>query len=339
MPGISPTADGFRAAFRRPSLTLAEMAWRWSVGGAAVAIFFFGLYEYLGSLPVSETELLLLRTNQPYLVARAIGHILQGSLNRVVAAGLFAVLMLILLWMIVGALGRIATVRSLLAYFRSGSVRAPANASQNGQMNATGSNLTALVRLNFLRVAVVVGVLFGILGAVILSGFMPDSLPGFAFLLFVFLATVVCFCGWMLNWFLSLAQMLAVRDGTDALGSMSEAVSFCRERFGAVLAVSTWTGLAHLVVFVAATTVASLPLGMAGILPWRAVACAVAFISLVYFALSDWLYMARLAGYVRIGEMPEPAPIPIPPAPIISAPPQTAVDRDELILSDVPLPS
>ena len=26
---ISPTFEGFRAAFRRPSFTLAEMAWRW----------------------------------------------------------------------------------------------------------------------------------------------------------------------------------------------------------------------------------------------------------------------------------------------------------------------
>ena len=28
----SPTIEGFRAAFRRPSLTFAEMAWRWTVG-------------------------------------------------------------------------------------------------------------------------------------------------------------------------------------------------------------------------------------------------------------------------------------------------------------------
>jgi hypothetical protein len=47
----------------------------------------------------------------------------------------------------------------------------------------------------------------------------------------------------------------------------------------------------------------------------------------------DWLYVARLAGYDYIAEMPEalakPAPLPAPP-------PQTAIDRDEPILSDLP---
>ena len=33
---ISPTVEGFRTAFRRPSLTLAEIMWRW-VGGATAA--------------------------------------------------------------------------------------------------------------------------------------------------------------------------------------------------------------------------------------------------------------------------------------------------------------
>ena len=63
-------------------------------------------------------------------------------------------------------------------------------------------------------------------------------------------------------------------------------------------------------------------------------------VALIYFAIADWLYMARLAGYVCIAEVPDallkPAvPAPIPPAPTI----QTTMDRDELILSDVPSPA
>jgi hypothetical protein len=65
---ISATAEGFRAAFRRPSLTLAEIMWRWSTGATASALFLFGLFEYLNTLPVTNGELLFLRTRQPYLV-------------------------------------------------------------------------------------------------------------------------------------------------------------------------------------------------------------------------------------------------------------------------------
>jgi len=67
-------------------------------------------------------------------------------------------------------------------------------------------------------------------------------------------------------------------------------------------------------------------------------------LTLVYFALADWLYMARLAGYVCIAEMPEALltalpPVPAPPSttPLAPGPPiEAAVDRNEVILSDVP---
>ncbi len=68
---------------------------------------------------------------------------------------------------------------------------------------------------------------------------------------------------------------------------------------------STWTGLAHIVVFVIASTVASMLLGVLGLLPWRLVALVVLAVTLSYFAVADWLYMARLAGYIFIAEMPE----------------------------------
>src|SRR5882672_9908033 len=117
MPRISPTAEGFRAAFRRPSLTLAEITWRWAVGATASALFLFGLIEYLRTLPVNNAELLFLRTRQPVLIGQAIAHILRGSLERAVLAAMLAAIALTCLWMIAAALGRIATVRALLDYF------------------------------------------------------------------------------------------------------------------------------------------------------------------------------------------------------------------------------
>src|SRR5580704_11315997 len=103
MPRISPTLEGFRAAFRRPSLTLAEITWRWAVGGTGAALFLFALFEYLDTLPVTDRELLFLKTRNPYLMAEAIAHILRGGLNRALLAGLIATLLLAGLWMVAGA--------------------------------------------------------------------------------------------------------------------------------------------------------------------------------------------------------------------------------------------
>src|ERR1700733_11768660 len=338
---ISPTAEGFRTAFRRPSLALAEIMWRWIVGATVTALFVFGLFEYLDTLPVTNGELLFLRTRHPYLVGEAIAHILRGSLNRAVMASLLAALTLVVLWIIVASLGRIATVRAVLDYFRR---------DVAGNVSTTDSHennpLPALFRLNFLRVALVVAALFGFQGAAILAGFAsPDAhpQPGLAFSLFLPLAGLICWLWWAFNWLVSFAGIFAVRDGEDAVGAISAAVAFLRERTGAVFAVSTWTGLAHLVAFVGATTVASIPLGFAGLVPWRLVVAAEILVALAYFAFADWLYMARLAGYICIAETPQALLAPLPPAPVsISRPPvqttlvQTTIDRNEPILSDLP---
>jgi hypothetical protein len=67
--------------------------------------------------------------------------------------------------------------------------------------------------------------------------------------------------------------------------------------------------------------------------------------TLAYFAVVDWLYMARLAGYISIAEMPEnwasSASLSAPPPPgerFAPGPLQTTIDRDESILSDIPIP-
>jgi hypothetical protein len=338
MPLRSPTLEGFRAAFRRPSLTLAEIMWRWTAGGTAAALFVFGLFEYFDTLPVTNGELLFLRTRHPYLVGEAIAHILRGSLNRAVRAGLLAALMLAVLWIFAASVGRIATVRALLDYFRR-------DVASNVSTDHVHSNiaLPALLRLNFLRVVVAVAAIFGFIGAAILAGYASpdaDPRPGLAFLLFLPLAGLICWVWWALNWLLSLAGMFAVRESEDAVGAIIAAVGFCRERTAAVFAVSTWTGLAHLVAFVGATTVASMPLGLAGLVPWRLVVAVVLLVTLAYFAFADWLYTARLAGYVSLAETPlallAPSPPISPTTPSRVAPIQTTIDRDETILSDVP---
>ena len=339
---VSPTLEGFRAALRRPSFTLAEIAWRWAVGGAVLAVFAFGVIEYLKTLPVTNRDLFLLRTRHPVLVGQAIGHIFRGSLSRASMAALLAALALTFLWIVAASAGRLVTVRSLLDYFRSVVFKAAEDDAESESHPGKRSRTSALLGLNFLRAAVALAALFAFQGAAILAGFAsPDAnpRPGLAFLLFLPLAGLICLAWWALNWLLSLAPLFAVRDGEDTLAAVSSAVTLSRERGGAVFAVSTWTGLAHLTVFMIATSVVSMPLAFVQILPGRLVLAGVLLITLVYLAIADWLYMARLAGYVCIIEMPEtlPEPAPLPPAARPAPAVQSTIDRDEPILSDVPL--
>jgi hypothetical protein len=352
---VSPTAEGFRAALRRPSFAFAEITWRWIIGATAIALFFYGLFEYLRTLPVTNSELLLLRTRHPYLVSQALVHILRGSLPRVVASFLIAGLMLSLLWMIVASVVRIATVRAMLDYFRAKfaaslatDTHSKAETAQK-QSEPAGSPMRSLFRLNFLRIALALAAVLGFLGAAILASFVSSDAhprPGVVFLLFLPMAGLIALAWSSLNWLLSLAAIFAVRDGDDAITAIGAAVGFIRERTGAVFAVSTWTGLGHIAVFMGATTVVSVPMSLAPVLSARLVLAAMILTALIYFALVDWFYTARLAGYVCIAELPEallrplPPPLPrIPPTTSWQTPLQTTIDRTELILSDVATPA
>ena len=361
---VSPTVEGFRVAFRRPSLAVAEITWRWAIGTTAVTVFFFGLVEYLRTLTVNNAELLFLRSRQPILIGQAIAHMLRGSGTRAMLAALLATIALACLWMIAASIGRMATVRALLEYFahRRSGLESSTGANQDetaaGRTSdvhaergaAPGHSLPSLFGINFLRVAVALAAIFGLEGASILADFASPASnpqPGLAFFLFLPLAGLVCLAWYCLNWFLSLAAVFAVRDAEDTLGALSAAAGLCRERVGPVFAVSTWTGLAHFAAFIGATIVVFLPLGLVAALPGRLVIACILLITLAYFVVADWLYTARLGGYVCIIETPEAllAPPPLPPMPsppfgttFVPAPQPTSIDRDEVILSDVPSP-
>jgi hypothetical protein len=287
----------------------------------------------------------LLSTRHPALIGRALAHIFQGSLNRAAFAILLAVMALAFLWIVSASLGRIATVRSLLDYFSergdvTGSVFAARDPIQSRPFRA-------LLALNFLRLALVLAASFALVGAAILVSFASPAAtprPGLAFALFLPLAALICVAWSALSWLLSLATIFSVRNGEDALAALSTSVVFSRERAGSTFAVSIWTGLAHFVAFSVACTAVSLPLSLAQFAPSRLVIAAVLAVMLAYFAVADWLYIARLGGYICIAEMPEaPAPsaaTPVPPASghqfVPSTSVETSIDRDEPILSDLP---
>ncbi len=352
MSRVSPTAEGFRAAFRRPSFTLAEIIWRWVVGATATVLTVFGFFEYLDSLPVNYGEMLLLKTNQPFLVWQALMHVLHGSLARAVLSLTVAALLLILLWGIASSLGRVTTLRAMVDYMRAQIASKMAAAGIATSPDPPGVSdlpvrgaIGPLARLSFLRVSLAVAAIVGFLGASIVAGFASSNAnanPEVAFILFLPLAVLVGVVWFALHWLLSLASVFVVRNGEDAASAIASAVALCRERTGAVFAVSTWTGFAHLVAFVGATTLVSAPLVFAGLLPLRLIALAIVLLTLAYFAVADWIYTARMAGYIAVVETPEvlmrPAPPVMPPSmPAPSAPPiQTTIDRDEPILSDMP---
>lgn len=353
MAAWSPTVEGFRAMFRRPSLSLAEIIWRFTFGAAASVLLGLAALAYLDTLPVTRTDLVMLRTGHPVLVSRAIAHIFHGSALRVALVAAILYTALAILWILVASLGRAATLGELLSHIRQRAhlIRRQWNPGLLGDDTHTGADSTthlrSLAALNFLRVALGLAACASCTGALILASFAStktDPHPGLVF----FLAAGILFLIWSLwsslSWFLAAAPIFVVRDGKDALSALVATTALFRTRAGPVIAVGGWFGLTHLILLVGASTVVTFPLAFAGVVPPVFVLGAVVLLTLTYFALVDALYIGRLAGYVAILEAPPlpppPPPLPIAPIqePLTSAPELAIIDQTENILSDSSAP-
>ena len=334
----SPTLEGFRVIFGSPSFGLAEIAWRWSFGAASGLLIALSFFEYLDTLPVSKADSLLLRTGQPALIFRAVLHIFRGSTFRVVETVIVLSLALGVAWIVVASLARAATLKALLSYFREGEL------SEHKEEKIW--RLRSLFALNLFRLGITLAAIVGCWSAILLGGAVSrpaDPAPDSALLIMLTIAMLVCFAWSTLNWILSLSAIFVVATGEDTFGAIAAAVNLCRNRSGSIFAVGTWFGLAHLTAFALATSVAAFPLGFAPVLPGRMVLGGVFLVALLYFAISDFLYIGRLAAYVAILDLPdaplseEAAPLPRGGThrdPTVESSP--AVDATELILSDIP---
>ena len=361
----SPTLEGFRSVFRRPALPLAEVAWRWSFGAAACVLLGLGFLEYLDTLPVSNLDLLLLRTRHPWLISQAFVHIFHGSSLRSVLAGVLLFSALAILWIFIASVGRAATLDTILSYIRTRAIAAQPSASQ--VVDTTSHTATAqsspwrfrsMAGLHFLRATLALAACAGCVGAIILAGFVSsdtDPHPALVFFLAIAILCLVWLAWSSLSWFLAIASIFVVSKKKDTFAALASAVALCRDRFGSVMAVGTWFGVAHLVLFIVATSVVTFPLAFVRVLPVGFVLLVILLLTLGYFAIVDTLHIGRLAGYVAILEAP---PVPVlaafAPPPLIPTPasanniqpsalsmqPETAtVDQDELILSDHPQPT
>jgi hypothetical protein len=354
MTSWSPTIEGFRSLLRMPAVPLAEVAWRWSFGAAASVLIGLGVFEYLDTLPVSPGDLLMLRTGHPILMANALSHISRGSGLRLSMALALLFSTLAILWILLASIGRAATLGALVSYIRERSCIVRKQLEGSSRKNPTtihaaaessASRFPSLAGLHFLRVALALAACAGCLGALILAGFASSKTsphPALTFFLALILSVLVWMAWSSISWLLSLASIFVVRQGQDAFGALASSVDLCRDRFGSVAAVGTWVGLGHLVLFILATSAGTFPFAFAPVLPLPVVLAAVLLLTLVYFAIVDTLYIARMAGYVAILEAPPISVASISAdaaavstqqsAPSVQS--ASAVDQEELILGD-----
>jgi len=312
----SPISRGFRTAFGDPAIVLAEIAWCWSFGLAALAIAVGAMFLYLDTFPVSRIEVLALRGHSPWLVADALGHILSGSAPRLIKAVAIVLPAIFVLWVAAATMGRAVTLQALLRREH----RLP---------------LVPHLGLSFLRASVTVASLIGYLGALILAGRAAaggdEVRPGIFLLVLVVFATAVAIIRSRASWFLCLGAIPAARGGCDTFTAISEAAALFRRHPGSFAGAGAVFGTIHGVLFAFCTVVCLLILSLAGQVPPAATLFLLAVITLAYFAAVDFLHIARLAAYVAIDESDRLPPVPVPVEPLPAVPNAAVTPPEPLV--------
>jgi hypothetical protein len=326
---LSSTAVGFRLLFRRPLIPLAEIAWRWTFAAAAWVLAVAFILEYFDSLTVNTLDRLLLDSGQPFLVAQALRRIFSGSSVRLVEAGILLGLGLGVAWIVLASLGRITVLRSIFEQF--------------GWETTWEHPVRAIFFLNFLRAAALLAAKLAAIGAILMaSSFWASThIRWVNAARLVFVTWFLIWQAWaVLNWVISAAAIFVVMEGKDSLAAMGAVLRLFLTRTAGMLSASAVCGVIHLVCLgvTCGTMLVLLPIGIAHPLALPIV-IAVVF---AYAFIADFLYTGRLAAYAYLAMGREELPLwmasrgSLPREPADAS---SSVDKDELILGDLPSPA
>jgi hypothetical protein len=305
--------SGFSTAFRRPAIFAAELAWRWAFGAAAILLISYSVLLFLASIPVSDRDLFGLSGLIPGMIPSALAHIFNGSGPKIVRLLAALIAGLGLLWWLASAFGRAVVLHELVPQ-RKPSAR---------------DAIRILLQFNLLRTFLSVLALIACAGAFALASRMalagqavdqprsaaPDA--SVFYLVFLPLAVIV---GWLwstFNWYLTLAPIVALGAGAGVADSISKTAALVLRQGRQFFWVGLVFGLLRLIVagvflffaMSAFAVLAQLATGLA--------VAGLALVALCYFAIADFLSVARLAAYERIlvWDLEKPGPESTAPSP------------------------
>jgi hypothetical protein len=279
----NPITQGLRAVTRDPAIFLVEILWRWSFAVLACMLVAGVGMMLLGPLHVGKAWDTAWSSRDPQRIGQFLVVILLLLGTKLIIVALAVPLAIALLWGILAALGRFVTVKRL----RSG---------------LTSLRFRTVFALQLLRGLVswfAIILLFATtLGEALIAtrGTQPDLV---LYYLMVMPSVVLIGVSWLiLNWYLSLAAIFG-REEQSLRGAFRQARQTVRQQRSDFAGTGFVFLLFRTVILLIALAICGLTSGMAGTTP-QSYFVLLTVVSLVYFAVADFLYMARMAAYLAL---------------------------------------
>lgn len=270
---------------RQRGILLAEIAWRWLFGIAALALAAFAGIRLDRALIVYPEEQEMLASRSPIEIAQAILEIAHRARPIAVRLGMVVIPAVLVLWMVAATLGR----GYVLSRIGSGESRGP--------------RWPALVVLNSLRVVTVLLLVVAYFGcsfatSLVLNPYAPNYALGVLVFLTLF---VIALASWSLvHWIVSTACIYSARQRLGVFRALDATMQLLRESFRELFSIAARNSSVRTVAAIFFTLLALPALLIYGVplLFWTVEIV----LFLAYCVVSDVLLLARLAAYVEVIE-------------------------------------
>jgi hypothetical protein len=279
----NPITQGLRAVTRDPAIFLVEILWRWSFALLACLLVAGVGLMLLGPLHVGKAWDSAWGSRDPQRMGQLLVAIVLLLGVKLIIAAIAVPLAIALLWGILSALGRFVTVKRL-------------------RFGLTSLRFRTVFALQLLRGLVswfALVLLFATtIGEALIAtrGTQPDLV---LYYLMVMPSVVLIGASWLIvNWYLSLAAIFG-REGQSFRGAFREARQTVRRQRSDFAGTGFVFLLFRTVILLIAVTICGLTSGMAGTAP-QSYFVLLVVVSLAYFAVADFFYMARMAAYLAL---------------------------------------
>jgi len=279
---FNPITQSFRLVLRNPAIWLTEIVWRWSFGAIAFLLLIFSISTLLRSVNATPLEMAAWRSNHPFEMAQALANMLVDSGPKLLLTAAWVLPLITLLWIVLGACGRAFTLSRLSNQDVSFRSIFALQASRALLLWLAGAALIAAMVLDA-RIAT--------------RGPQPDLFLYYAVAFWSF-----AFIGgfWATaNWYLTLAAICCLQSGAGFVKGTQQAFRLARTQGGDFGGISLVYGILRLLLLAIAFVLCVLPSGLMGTAPQGYFAWVVT-VSLVYFAVADYLYISRMAAYLMV---------------------------------------
>jgi hypothetical protein len=285
------------ACWKRPSLTVLEVLWRWLYGVPALLVLRYEGLKILQETPVDYGALRSMTVLDPMGSAGTVAKAMMALLPPMLNVALWLAPLLVVVWVAVSAVGRTVVMRRV-----------------DGRLHA---RLGTLIVLQAVRVVALVGSFlvwfWGMEWAAGLTVTGPIAVGGepnlVGYFALAIVGTLVLFVAWaVVSWALAVAPLLAMLRGLGVWGSLAAAFQVGPLK-AKLVEINLVMGIVKIALLVLALVFSASPLPFESVTTPEFLFWWWMFVTGVYFVASDFFHVARQVAYLQLWRAYESEPV------------------------------